>query len=829
MPDAINPLSPRQKFLPADSVRLWVDTYLTDKWNRIPNPDGAQGAWGWTVEEPNRAVISNTTGSVTYEELAARPLVARTSVPSEVTEYEILSSTQVRVVFSRGPAIMNMPVGYNRGTDPSRYFVDLFRAPATLFSHPDSVGGGQGTYAVVQTPSGTGGESWILESTHGPLPGAPAGPVATPAAMYALTSGAYLSVDFAQVTAAETDYRVTVRTERFSVIPGANLRSYGEIWDSIYRYDTGATIPGCTKQTWFNFYRADGSYLSQLVQAASSMDGQGATQSISYLVTAPADAVAATMNIRFVAPIDGGGLNLRATFGNMAVLAGSDFVLPPEAPTVVDIFESATLLETRRGDLDAGTATLTTSDPALDVLEGTVTIPRGARAVLVAYLNNLVDPANANILGTFTVMDSRTTYPMRGRKPTPLTVIDLQDAMHKLAAAPRPDGYYEITRLPEVLEGAGVPWDVGNRSHSYGTEPADTHSESATALDQIALTRDAHPGTYAYVDRFGVINVHQDTGTLDDRTREFYFDETDFNADAVPSVSSQDVINTVMITVQGAIPETDSESVYNSATFGPYVDQASVDEFGARKAEIEITVPYDDAIAGLVTTEYLRPVADAILSRNAQPYLKFEELTFGVSGDHENGRNITITEASIDVADLAYLTSPSAGMVDAPYRVRSVAHVITPRTWVMTLGFAGESTLATPATQPPMRSTAVKPQEWIEWTKISPSAAAANVKMEYRIVAGRFIEFRFDGALAADVAIPASGDNANVNITSSFPGNMRPEVGNWGWPFSVGRTAFMYVTPGGTVTWANSAGAAGTVTAGTSMSHQSPLFALPAT
>jgi hypothetical protein len=56
---------------------------------------------------------------------------------------------------------------------------------------------------------------------------------------------------------------------------------------------------------------------------------------------------------------------------------------------------------------------------------------------------------------------------------------------------------------------------------------------------------------------------------------------------------------------------------------------------------------------------------------------------------------------------------------------------------------------------------------------------------------------------------------------------MRPEVGNWGWAFSVGRTAFMYLTPGGTVTWANSAGAAGTVTAGTSVSHQSPAFVLP--
>lgn len=821
----VNPLQTQQQFLPADSVRLWVDTYSTGKFNRTPNPNGAQGAWGWTVEEPNRAVVSNLAGGLTFDEIAMLPTVEQTAVPSHVTEYEILDSTRIRVVVSRSPETLHIPASYVfDGT--VEYSVDLFRAPSDVLAYDDSsFSGSGGLYTVIETPAGAGG-SWILESRIGTQPGAPAGPVAAPASMYVVSQGAFLSVDFAQVSSAETDVRVTVRTERFAVVPSVNLRAYGEVWDYAFRYDTGAIFTNATKQVWFNFYRSDGSYLSQLVQASTVTDE--VVESFSYLVTAPADAVAATLNIRFVVPSDLPGVNIRATFGNLQIISDPDFVLPPEPPTVVDLFRTSQSLETQRGDLDAGTATLTTTDPAYDVLQGTVELPKGSRATLIAYRNNLVHPTNAELLGTFSVVDSRTSYPLRNGSPYPLTVVDLQDAMSKLAAAPRPNGYYEITRLPEVLEGAGVPWDVGNRNHSYGTEPADTQNESATALDQVALTRDAHPGVYAYIDRFGVLNVHQDgpEGTLDDRTREFDFNESHFNADAVPAVSSEDVINTVMIKAQGAIPVLDSEDIYSEATFGPYVDQASVDEFGARKEEFEIVVPYDDAVAGLITTEYLRPFAEEILSRNSQPYLKFEDLSFGVTDSLTSGRNITIYQSTVDVADLVYLTSPTAGMVDAPYRVRTVGHVITPESWVMTLGFAGQSTVASPASQPSLRASAKAEPEWIEWTKISPSAAAANITMEYRIT-GRFIEFRFDGTLAADVTIPASGDNGNVNITSSFPGNMRPEVGNWGWPFSVGRTAFMYVTPGGTVTWANSAGAAGTVTAGTSMSHQSPLFALP--
>jgi hypothetical protein len=763
-------------------------------------------------------------------ELAVLPRAQQTAIPSLYSDYEILDATRVRVTMSKSPADMRMPASYVK--DPEsfpEYQVTLFRPPADLTGATDSSDNQGGWYTVVETPAGANG-LWVLELYEGSLPGSPGGVIAAPSTSYFLTAGAYLGVDFAQTLASETDVRVTVRTTQFGVTGGVPLRARVEIWDFIWAHamtPPRTTYPDATFQAWYNYYRSDGSYISQDVQVALPYDQ--VYEYVDIERTPPADCASATLNIRFIVPQDLPGENLRATFGNAWIINDADTTWPPEDPVEIDLFETATGLEIIRADLDAGTATLTTSDPAFDVLQGTTALPKGARARIVAYNNSLVHPTNAELLWTGAILDAQTTYPTRRGIPYPLTVVTLADGMSKLASSPRPYGYSEITRLPEALEGAGVPWNTaGNRNQSYGTEPADTYNESASALDQVALTRDGILG-YAYMDRYGVINVHTEdngTGTIYSHTREFDFDENNFNDDAIPGISSQDVINTVMIKAQGAFPSDDTDNVYGERTFGPYVDRVSVDKYGVRAEEFEITVPYDDAISGAVTTEYLRPFANEILARNAQPYLKFEELSFGVTDNWDSGRNIRIIDSTVDVGDLVNLTSPTAGMVAVPHRVRAVSHSITADSWVMTLGFAGQQTVASPASQPSLRGAISGESEWVTWTKVSPSASMANVTFQYRIT-GKFIEFRLDGNLAADVSIPASGDNGNQNVTSSFPANMRPEVGNWGWAFSVGRTAFMYLTPGGTVTWANSAGAAGTVTAGTSVSHQSPAFVLP--
>lgn len=86
----------------------------------------------------------------------------------------------------------------------------------------------------------------------------------------------------------------------------------------------------------------------------------------------------------------------------------------------------------------------------------------------------------------------------------PRVKIVATDRTARLAAATRPQGVATIGELPAVLEGAGIPWNVnGSTSHVKNFAVVGVN-DKATALDQVALTRDTVLGS-AWVSREGVL------------------------------------------------------------------------------------------------------------------------------------------------------------------------------------------------------------------------------------------------------------------------------------------------------------------------------------
>jgi hypothetical protein len=457
--------------------------------------------------------------------------------------------------------------------------------------------------------------------------------------------------------------------------------------------------------------------------------------------------------------------------------------------------------------MDSSSIQLVTSDPTYDPAVSTL-IRKGARTEAWIALNNLIVEENLERLFTAKVEDIRAVYPRHNGKPAPVITITFTDGMADLADTPRAGGYEALSSLPNVLEGSIVPWNVtGQTGQSAAANTPDWTNENASALDQVAITRDTHHA-YAWLDRWG---DDGGGGTIDTYTREFDVDDTNFSATAEPELSTDDVINTIMITALRTIGDQTEEWKY-----GPYEDRASIDVRGVRLAPFTVGVPLGDT----VDATYWDAFVAEVFSRNANPHKGYRVLPFFIDGDNND-----LFFATVDLGDQINLTSADVGFVDEPFRVTSLTHTITQRDWLLELETAAPESVASPTAQPDLASSRT---EWVEFTKVSPAASMANVTLEYRIT-GSLIEWRTSGSTAANISVPPSGDIANQNVTTSIPAELRPAVGNWAWPVSLGSAGFLYVTPGGNLTLANvdGTGSARTITSGASMASQSPAFVLP--
>ena len=184
--------------------------------------------------------------------------------------------------------------------------------------------------------------------------------------------------------------------------------------------------------------------------------------------------------------------------------------LPPiTSAAYADILGPTHQITIDREDLNVGVLTATILDAALDPAVASVLRPgRRFRATVSegSLFNGRISAADV----TYDLKARRVSDPKHAR--IALTAID---SVSPLANSSRPDGVKTIADLPAVLEGCGVPWVCDGNSGQVNAS-AITRNESATAIDQVAITRDSQHGQ-AWVDREGVLQAWTNLASYGDQ------------------------------------------------------------------------------------------------------------------------------------------------------------------------------------------------------------------------------------------------------------------------------------------------------------------------
>ncbi|HEY9414022.1 MAG TPA: hypothetical protein VIQ30_04620 [Pseudonocardia sp.] len=809
----VNPGNPAQRFVPANSVVVNVaePPVTPGNVNRLPNPDGAYGAYGWTTDMNGHVLFTDAL----FADPRMLPPSERSAIASGFTgNITVVNATTVQVDPAASPtSALRFPDGMTAVDPLGKYQVKIANVPALVDLD------GQPIIFNVKTTPAAGAPAttpWTLELRPSDVT---AGLVLTPGTIvpstnaYMVNFGAHYVVQFFQLDAAETDVRTIVSSARMGCAPGQRINARVQFLGQPRRLDTGAALTTVTRQLWFNYYKADGTFISSQATAVATI-AAGVTEHRLEAATAPAGAATFQLNMRLIWPSDTPATTVEHRFSRALVQVGTaTTVQPEEFPTFRNIFDTSSTLTIERHAMDSSSIQLVTSDPTYDPAVSTV-LRKGARVEGYIALNNLIVPENLERLFTGKIEDVSAVYPRHNGKPAPITTITMSDGMADLAATPRSGGYADLSSLPNVLEGSVVPWNVtGQTGQSSASNTPDWTNQNATALDQVAITRDTHHA-YAWLDRFGVFNVHDDGagGTIDTYTRQFDVDDSNFSGTAEPELSTDAVINTIMITALRQIGDQTEEWRY-----GPFVDRASADVYGEHLAEFTLGVPAGVAVGATYWDGFVAEV----FARNATPRKGYRVLPFSIDGNYNS-----LSFATVDLGDQVNLTSPDVGFVNEPFRVTDLVHTITARDWLLELETAAPDSVAPPTTQPDLASSRTG---WVTFTKVSPAASMVDIVVEYRVNGG-LIEWRTSGNLAAAISVPASGDIVNQNVTQAIPTELRPSLANWAWVLSVAsNSAYLAITPGGTMTLfaVEGTGTALTIPSGSAFLGQSPAFILP--
>lgn len=371
--------------------------------------------------------------------------------------------------------------------------------------------------------------------------------------------------------------------------------------------------------------------------------------------------------------------------GSPAEIAASD---PLTEPDWVNIIGSTNKIDTERDELNAGFLNATIFDSALDPAS-TGLIRPGKRCRLQVLVDGVWEPLFTGLLDNpstaYVVKDPRLPEVKRAR-----IQLVANDPAANLASSPRPNGVGTIADLPAVLLGCGVPWNLNGSTAAIdpATATVVAVNDSASALDQVAITRDSVLG-YAWIDRTGTTQVwdaaHLGTDVADT------LDETVYS-DVDPDFEVTRLINEVVVNLSRINPGTgETEEI----AFGPYQAPDSIREWRRRRAEFRVQGVNEATIPDF---------AAAVFATNATPAKRINEVTVPL-------RTVSEVEAHAlrDLYDLIDLSNDRAGIANQLSRVTTVKHSIVANNnggkWLMTLSFATEGTVAVPQVTPPPGAT----------------------------------------------------------------------------------------------------------------------------
>lgn len=373
-----------------------------------------------------------------------------------------------------------------------------------------------------------------------------------------------------------------------------------------------------------------------------------------------------------------------------ATVAGALPFIPPV--TYLDVLGPTHSIEVNREELQVGTLTATIRDASLAPYQADGIRP-GRRCRLMVRDGDNPDVWRPLFTGkvlngkvTFDKLKSQSTSPKRAK--VEITAID---NIAPLSQEPRAEGVATVAELPYVLEGAGVPWNVNGSGDQVPTATVVAVNENATALDQVALTRDSMLG-HAWVDRFNVLqaydpNLMPGAGTYETLGPDEYTDlEVDYDTDSCINQVTIKFLRYDAVTGETA-----------EVPYGPYVDADSVDQWVAHAAEFTIQWADEDPVA-------IAAHAQAILDANSTPQVRVLSVTVPIlSTDQMRVAPFKLT-ALLDLCANVRVIEYLPEVEDTTLRVASIRHSITAKArgaaWIMQVGFASVGAVAPPQVTP---------------------------------------------------------------------------------------------------------------------------------
>lgn len=474
-------------------------------------------------------------------------------------------------------------------------------------------------------------------------------------------------------------------TTPFKVVPGSQLRAAWLLRDA----------PVAGYKAGFKWYTINGDEIASSAYDNVAVPGNSWTSA--HTVPATVHFAALTFAVTkadFTDPYPASGSHFAVrdvrTFmtGNGISLSDTAMAANAGAPSTLwaNVMGPTHEITVTREEFNLGTMSATILDSTLDPAVATTLRP-GRKVRLIALNRSEI---GWDRLFTGTVDSANVEYDLRTRDTSDpkharisLTAVD---AMSVLGNTKRRLGVATIAELPWALEGndnfvtqgLAIPWDCDNISGHVATAVVTSTNDNASAADQISLTRDGALG-YAWVDRSGVLR-----GKTILPTTAVELDESVYS-DLEISFDSTRLINVVTITV---LHYDAVENETTETTVGPFVDAASVREWGRRQRTFTVS---DTALTARGGGQAF---ADAVFAANATPRTVPVRVSVPILTDPDR-----VARAFTDLYQLTRVTHVEKG-IDEYMRVTSIRHMITTDMWIMDFGFAAADAVAIPQRQP---------------------------------------------------------------------------------------------------------------------------------
>ena len=336
-----------------------------------------------------------------------------------------------------------------------------------------------------------------------------------------------------------------------------------------------------------------------------------------------------------------------------------------------DILNDSSEINITREELDVGTLNARVWGADLDPA-----VSERIRPGNRIRLQTLVD---GNWVSVYTgrMTDASVKY---GRTKTDIS-LSAVDNIAPLSGYSEWQGVDAINDLPYILEGKGTPWNVNGSGSQIASATVVASNTNASALDQVAITRDSNLG-YAWVDRNNTLQVW-DRDLIDTTVKAEFSDAAGLSYSAIDATfNTQTCINEVTIKY---LRYDEAAGTTEEIDYGPYRDQDSIDNWGVFTQTFTIQGGTEDPVA-------IADYAGEILTANGTPIYRVNSLEFPVRDD------TYLAAAVIDLYDrVGILYKDKLGKRQ---RVTGVRHSITPQKWMVTLNFEELGSVASPRFTP---------------------------------------------------------------------------------------------------------------------------------